>query len=562
VDTTQFPRETPPLLQKLWSHRLTVALLGLLVVALALRLFRLTERGLWVDEIFTAIFAGPNRSLLEVARGPLNSPLATPPLWFFISHGFMKLFGASDTVVRLPSLIAGVLGIMAIYLVGATWFGRRVGLIAALLLVLSPTHIFVSREARFYAAIVLFSLLTIYFLHRGLTSNRPVYWVGFTVATLCNLYTHLTAFFVLAAEVTYVGVLWIHHWHATRRHAGPEPAPLSSRFPSVMSSLLPSPFRSALISLVAVALCYLPMVAFLLTGARGERGLGSPDTIRGFELSLNYFVSLLSKFGAGTGLALPLFAAAAFLGLWRAGQARPRWVVLVLILVTLPFGLVLLLRPKHWFAAKYVIFILPVYLLAIALGISTLADSIADLLRGRFAPRRSRWLPYVALVPLIALYGFVSLSALDAVYQEHQDRWQAVGQLLSHNLQADDAVVVLPTILRTMTAAEIMAYYGPTADEATILTLDSAESLASALRQHRRVWVVVDHRSDLVASGGLVAWLDTQPHVDLALDSNTRVVYLGQDTLSGTLLREAEGFVQIVADMQATHGESSGGLQQ
>ena len=72
-------------LAKLRSHTLLFLIL-LLILAAGLRFYQLNVNGLWVDEIFTALIASPDKTLAEVISAALDTPLPTPPLWFIISH--------------------------------------------------------------------------------------------------------------------------------------------------------------------------------------------------------------------------------------------------------------------------------------------------------------------------------------------------------------------------------------------------------------------------------------------------------------------------------------------
>ncbi len=171
-------------------HATALALIALTVLALALRLYRLTAQSLWTDEIFTALFSAPYKTLAEVSAAALSTPLPTPPLWFWLNHSFQELLGAHDAVVRLPSVLLGVLGVPAMFLTARTLFDRSSALIAAAMLALSPIHIFVSQEARYYAAIVFLSLLSLYFLHQGIHRPEKRWWVGFTIVTLLSTAVH------------------------------------------------------------------------------------------------------------------------------------------------------------------------------------------------------------------------------------------------------------------------------------------------------------------------------------------------------------------------------------
>lgn len=528
--------------QRLSSNWIVIALLLITILATALRLYRLEAKGLWVDEIFTAIFASADNDLAAVARGPLSSPVPTPPLWFFITHFFVKVLGSSDAVVRLPSVVAGVLGLLALYKVGEVLFDQTIGLISALLLAVSPAHLHFSQEARFYPGVVLFSLLTLYFLYRGVNSNEKKWWAGFTIATLANLYTHLTGFFVLAIEILYACLLLMHDRVAARR------AGATRRLSDTFALPL-------LISLGVIIAGYAPMMPYLLVGMQGPRGLGNPGDIDGLDLSARYFLSLFGDFGAGAGIALSLYVAAFLWGLINTIPKQRRQGLLVLLWTVVPFALVLLLRPKHWFAAKYVIFILPLYLVTVSLGIIHVAKSVALFLSQWNVLRSPRFLPTLSLVSLVAIYGLMSISGLDEAYAWQNDRWKSMGQLLTCNMQPEDAVVPVPLVMLTMSAQDVMAYYGPTSEEADVVTVGSRSQMEDILANHRRVWIVVDRIADLDKSREIVEWLAPQPYVELSVGSEAKVLYTGKDQTQLALLGEAKRFTNLTAEAHGSIAE-------
>ncbi len=529
--------------QRLSSNWTVIALLLITVLATALRLYHLDARGLWVDEIFTAIFASADNDLAEVAQGPLSSPVPTPPLWFFITHFFVKALGSSDAVVRLPSVIAGVLGILAVYKVGETLFDRTTGLISAFFLAVSPAHLHFSQEARFYAGIVLFSLLSLYFLHRGVNSGETKWWVGFTIATILNTYTHLAAFLVLAVEILYACLLLVHHLVAAKR-AG------------ATKRLIDTFALPLLISLGVMTICYVPMMPHLIRGIKGSRGLGNPNDIQGLELTTGYFLSLFGDFGAGVGIALSLYMAAFLWGLIHAIRKHKRQGLLILLWTVVPFAIVLLLRPKHWFAAKYVVFILPLYLLTVSLGVTCVAKSVALFLSQWNVLRPPRRLQTLSLVSLVAIYGLMSISGLDNVYAWQSDRWKSMGQLLISNMQPQDAVVPLSLTLLTMPVEDIMAYYGPKPEEANVIVVDNRSQMEDVLANHSRVWIVIDRRIDLNKSGEVIEWLKLQPHVELAIEGRAKVLYTGKNQTQLALLEEAKRFTNLTAEAHGSIAEA------
>jgi 4-amino-4-deoxy-L-arabinose transferase-like glycosyltransferase len=71
-----------------------------------------------------------------------------PPLYIYMSMPFVALMGLTPLAVRLPSIVAGSLEVVLIYIVGKEIYSRRTGLYAACLLMLSPWSILHTRFAQ------------------------------------------------------------------------------------------------------------------------------------------------------------------------------------------------------------------------------------------------------------------------------------------------------------------------------------------------------------------------------------------------------------------------------
>ena len=103
------------------THRDTVVVLLVLILLVGawLRFSMLSNQSLWNDELWTWDTASKGTLREMLTTGRLASGEQThPPLYFILQHFVVRTIGDSETVMRLPSAIAGLLTILAVYLLG------------------------------------------------------------------------------------------------------------------------------------------------------------------------------------------------------------------------------------------------------------------------------------------------------------------------------------------------------------------------------------------------------------------------------------------------------------
>src|SRR5690349_2741200 len=79
-----------------------------------------------------------------------------PPLYYTLLHFWMRL-GDGEAIVRGFSALWGILTLPVIYAIGARVGGRALGLLAMLILALSPMHVQYAQDARMYAMLTFFA---------------------------------------------------------------------------------------------------------------------------------------------------------------------------------------------------------------------------------------------------------------------------------------------------------------------------------------------------------------------------------------------------------------------
>lgn len=197
-------------------------LLSIVVAAAVLRIATIDTRGLWLDEAVTV--DQTTRSLLGAIFTQVGG--THPPLFHILMHYWIGAFGLSEVALRSFGLLFGMLAIPAAYWAGRVLYDRRVGLVAAGLLAISPYHIWYSQEARMYTMMMFFGLLSVGFLALAIERNRVWYWLAYFLVTLLGLFTHYFFAFLVVGQVLYFLIFEVFGTQIQRGRQGTRSASL------------------------------------------------------------------------------------------------------------------------------------------------------------------------------------------------------------------------------------------------------------------------------------------------------------------------------------------------
>jgi len=134
-----------------------VALVALLALALALRVWRLDAQSLWNDEGTSVALA--QRDIATILRNAADD--IHPPLYYILLHFWVRLVGSSEAAVRGLSALCGVGVVGATYLLARRVLSDQGALLASLFAACSPFQVYYSQEARMYMPATLLGLLLV-----------------------------------------------------------------------------------------------------------------------------------------------------------------------------------------------------------------------------------------------------------------------------------------------------------------------------------------------------------------------------------------------------------------
>lgn len=185
--------------EKKLSTLLLISLLLITAIGATLRIYKLGSDSIWLDEAYSIQIS--HKSLSAIVEE--TSKDVHPPLYYFALHYWIKLFGDSEFSSRLLSTVFGTLAILSIYFIASLLFDRGTGLLASMLLALSPFNIAFAQEARMYTLFTLLALLSMYFFIKLLEDRSLFALAAYALSSALMLYTHVYSLFVIIAQNLY-----------------------------------------------------------------------------------------------------------------------------------------------------------------------------------------------------------------------------------------------------------------------------------------------------------------------------------------------------------------------
>jgi mannosyltransferase len=484
------------------SKRPTLLLLAIIALGTFLRLYHIGANGLWIDEAFSIWMARqpPGEMLQWLVRIDQH-----PPLYYLLLHVWMRL-GDGEATLRALSALCSTLTIPVIYLLGRCLAGQKVGLLAALILAVSPFHVHFAQEARMYALLALNASLAMLALAHLLTDPQSAIlmlgqqfvrfwrtwitsghgpslrtvetdlaWLAYIVFTSATLLTHGTAvFFPLATNLLILSLFAVK---------------VASRFSqSPISNLL---LRNWLLAQAGVLLLWSPWLPAFIRQSLGvyrEFWLPAPTWAKVGEVLLGFVSEFLPLPPGLIGVVGGLYTGLAALGL-ISFRRRPALVALPLALFAVPFAgqLLVSLRRPIFYGRTLIWISLPLYVL-LAAGVCKL---------------RRRRLMLTGLLMILATNG-LSLHAYYTQFEKEQ--WEDVAALVAERVDPGDLILFNATwtqipfdyYFHRLSDAPVVEHGVPVDlfDRGALepeMTESDLPTLQSLIDDHDQVWLIYSH---------------------------------------------------------------------
>jgi 4-amino-4-deoxy-L-arabinose transferase-like glycosyltransferase len=500
-----------------------------ILLAFALRVFRLDAQSLWYDEAFSVYLA--HFDLATIAARTAAD--IQPPLYYALLHFWIALAGDSEFALRFLSLVFGVTTVPLAYVTARRLFDVTSARLAALLVALAPLYVWYAQEARMYTLITFLLLLASYALWRALDepARATRWWIVFTLANIAAAYTHYFAFVVIAFQF-----LWV-----------------------LVSGFRLLNLKLATLALVAILVAFLPWMPFVIArfgqDASYWRGaLKLDEALRHIlinftlgesvlehiaqPIALGWLIVLLiglftfirdSKFQAGIATH-PLTHSPNH----RITESPSRPIIFLILYLIIPLALLLVLfsrNPK--FNARYLMIASPAFYLLLAAGMSRLTSHVS-----RFTSHVSRFTFHALRITHYALrntfplltFSFLLLTSTYAVYNIYFDpaftkaSFRDVARYIEQHIAPDEAIILTSGHLFPAfhyyyrgDAPTLRLPDEPTLNTERVLGYETARVLNETLAGKRGVWVVL-WQDEVVDPNGFVPMLLASRGVEQKLE--------------------------------------------
>jgi len=452
-------------------------LLLILATGALLRFYGLSAESFWFDEAYS----------VWVARHSISWHIALsvqrifPPLYYLLLH-FWLLLGSTEFIVRLLSVIIGLGSVVAIYALAKQLFDARVGLLSALLLAISPLHIWYSQEARMYILVAALGLCSAHFMLLALREGQLWHWLAYVLSTALAMNTHYFAIFLAPFQNVYM--LYLLLQRRARR--------------GVWKHWLLSQTAIVLLSVIGLAGIF---------SSESSYWWGLLDTWHGAP-TFRDLVGLMFSFSLGTtaeGLLLYLggLLLFGFCAAWSLVAHQQRrlslsvddGLVFTLLYLVVPLSTVFLLSQfRSFWVLRYIFPFLPPYCIIVARGIARMPGRVLGML-------------VVGAIVLISLWPIANVYCY-----EQKENWRAAVQYIIAEEQPADLIFMVD---EDIWLPFEHYYHGSVRRMGVSRTVTDRDLLAArvgmVLPNYTRIWLVLSHTNNLA----LKDYLTTSRYTEL-----------------------------------------------
>jgi hypothetical protein len=197
--------------RQLPDHSHTAFLIFIMLIATIMRLWQFDTFSYSNDELSAIIRLEYNNLSDLIEYGVKKNDFHPAGVQVFLYY-WTKVFGDSETAVRIPFVIAGILAVLFSYQVAKMWFGKNTALFTAAAIAALSYPILYSQIARPYSVGLFFCMAGVYFWSKLIFENK---WKDYKILSGYILFSALAAYthhfsFLFMIIVGATGLFFIH----------------------------------------------------------------------------------------------------------------------------------------------------------------------------------------------------------------------------------------------------------------------------------------------------------------------------------------------------------------
>jgi uncharacterized membrane protein len=474
------------------SFKTSYFLIFLTTLAVATRFYKIDSESLWLDEAFSFWISGLHGNIKNLWTYIIGSNVAWwdphPFFYYLVLHYWIKLLGTSEFVLRSLSALCGVLTILCTYHIGNRFFNQKTGMLASILVFMSPLNLWYSQEARMYTLTSLLILLSIYFFFALITAHkRWVHPIFYILSSIILIYTDYIGILVIMSQVLFV----FCYVALFKKHT----------------------IKVFLWCYCILFLLYIPWLPHLyhMAGAGGGTHLPTLTIWSGLKVLLFFMVDAgVDDFQAAL---LPLVSSAAvkvmigvaglacwimyFLGGILSFRTRSATGIFLTVICCIPVTLFILSKSiMPIFCSKQISGFVPEVALLIAVGF-VYASGVCARLKLNFLYRML--IATLILVISINIYNFYVLY-----HYTTKENWRDTARYVEKNLHKNDTIILLPN------AQGPFQYY--MRENPGIKSVNDIQGIQALSQTHAECWLIYSDMDKRTFETEINKYLNNKAH--------------------------------------------------
>lgn len=377
-----------------------IMLYGLVGLGFLLRTFHLVYQSLWFDEIITVHLA--QLPWLAGLDGLLAQGIQLTPFFHWVTK--LWLFtGTSEWALRFPAVVFSVLTIPLIYQLGKTFFSSTVGLLAAVIIVITPFQIWYAQELKIYSILTLSATGSMIFFGLLLKKETRPRFLGLLLFNIIGIYAHYFMLLITTVQFIFILIYLKKYFH-----------------------LLQNWVFTQILSITAL----IPWFGFIFFRQHFATGVGwipNPTILDPLLTIWNFTIGYRENINPFTIFSLAIVGIILVTGIIKTSRITP-FGVLTLLWFFVPLIVVWILSQGNmsFYVDRYFLIITPALILILAFGIT------------KINPFYLQWGLGIIFV-LILLYNTVQIFVDTTHFTK--DNWRAMASILGQEKQPEDGLI-------------------------------------------------------------------------------------------------------------------------